>query len=540
LKVQDPEDHGQRRISECALHERIDEGDFGQGVRSQRAASGRLSRRAFVQSAAAAVTVVAAERLLPAQPRAARPSADELARMTLRQASEALRSRRASSRELTEACLARIKAYQGSLNAFITIAGDQARARARAMDDELAAGKSRGPLHGVPISLKDNIDTAGIRTTGASALFADRVPTEDAQVVKQLLAAGVVILGKTNLDEFAAGGSTTTTYFGPAHNPWRLDRSTGGSSGGSGAAVAAQLCYGSIGTDTGGSVRIPSSCCGVVGLKPTYGRVSTRGVIPFILTRDHVGPIGRTVEDVALLLQAIAGYDAADTTSEDVPVPDFLAGMQAPVAGLRLGIVRTNFFDKLDPEVAAAVEVAIGTLGKLVASTREVEVPATNAVPNLGMAETYAYHAPWFTRTPNLYQGTLRRRLEAAAKITAADYHVDLRETARLRRAIREVFRDVDLLVTPTLKIPARTIADAIARAESEKPLAPEIGNTAAFNVFGLPTITVPCGFTRLGLPIGLQISGPHFQEGRVLALARTYEQATSWHDRHPDPPHAG
>jgi aspartyl-tRNA(Asn)/glutamyl-tRNA(Gln) amidotransferase subunit A len=459
--------------------------------------------------------------------------------MTLRQASEALRGRRASSLELTEASLARIAAYQGTLNAFITITADQARARARAMDDELRAGRSRGPLHGVPISLKDNIDTAGIRTTGASALFADRVPTEDAEVVKKLLAAGVVILGKTNLDEFAAGGTTTTTYFGVTHNPWRLERSAGGSSGGSGSAVAAQLCYGSLGSDTGGSVRIPASCCGIVGLKPTYGRVSNRGVIPFIPTRDHVGPMGRTVEDVALLLQAIAGYDAADVTSTDAPVPDFLAGMQAPVGGLRLGIVRTHFFDKLDPEVAAAVEVAIGVLRKLAPSAREVMLPAANAVPNLGLAETYAYHAQWFTRTPGLYQSVLRKRLEAGAKVSAADYHIDLRETERLRRAIRDVFRDVDLLVTPTLKIPARTIAEAIARSESEKPLPPEPSNTAPFNVFGLPTITVPCGFTRLGLPIGLQISGPHFQEGRVLALARAYEQATPWHDRHPDPPRA-
>ncbi|HWU89639.1 MAG TPA: amidase [Kofleriaceae bacterium] len=505
----------------------------------QRAASDLPSRRAFVKSAAAAAVVVASEHLLFAQPRAARPSADELARMTLRQASEALRSRRVSSLELTEACLARIDAHQASLNAFITVTADRARARARAMDDELRAGTSRGPLHGVPISLKDNIDTAGVRTTGASALFADRVPSEDAEVVKKLLAAGVVVLGKTNLDEFAAGGSTTTTYYGPAHNPWRLDRSTGGSSGGSAAAVAAQLCYGSIGTDTGGSVRIPSSCCGIVGLKPTYGRVSNRGVIPFIPTRDHVGPLGRTVEDVALLLQAIAGYDAADVTSEDAPVPDFIAGMQAPVGGFRLGIVRTHFFDKLDPEVAAAVEAAIGVLRRLAPNVREVELPAQNAIPNLGMAETYAYHAPWFTRTPSLYQTTMRRRLEAAAKISAADYHHDLQETARLRRAIREVFHDVDLLITPTLKIPARTIADAIARAESEKPLPPEPGNTAPFNVFGLPTITVPCGFTKLGLPIGLQISGPHFQEGRVLALARAYAQATPWHDRHPDPPRA-
>jgi aspartyl-tRNA(Asn)/glutamyl-tRNA(Gln) amidotransferase subunit A len=499
------------------------------------------SRRAFVKSAAAvAAGLLAGPRLLRAQAAAPKLSADELPRMTLRQASDALRGKRASSLELTEACLARIAAYQPTLNAFITVTADQARARARAMDDELRAGRSRGPLHGVPISLKDNIDTAGIRTTGASALFADRIPTEDAEVAKRLLAAGAVILGKTNLDEFAAGGSTTTTYFGPTHNPWRLDRTPGGSSGGSGCAVAAQLGYGSVGSDTGGSVRIPASSCGIVGLKPTYGRVSNRGVIPFIPTRDHVGPLARTVEDAALLLQAMAGYDPADVTSEDAPVPDYVAAMQAPVGGLRLGVPRASFFDQLDPEVAAATEAAIAVLRKLAPALREVALPAANAVPNLGMAECYAYHERWFTRTPHLYQANMRRRLENAAKINATDYYLDLQETARLRRAIRDVFRDVDLIITPTLKVPPRTIADALARANAEKPLPPEPGNTGVFNVFGLPTITVPCGFTKLGLPLGLQISGPHWQVGRVLAMARAYEQATPWHDRHPDPPRAG
>jgi aspartyl-tRNA(Asn)/glutamyl-tRNA(Gln) amidotransferase subunit A len=502
---------------------------------SHEASPGAWSRRTFLKSAAAALAVVAGEGLLSAQPAGA--PAGELTRLTLRQAGEALRARRASSLELTEACLRRIDAHQRSLNAYITVAHEQARARARAMDAELRAGKSRGPLHGVPIALKDNVDTAGIRTTAASALFADRVPTEDAEIVKKLLAAGVVLLGKTNMDEFAAGGTTVSTYYGPARNPWRADRAAGGSSGGSGVAVAAELCFGAIGTDTGGSIRIPACWCGVVGLKPTYGRVSNRGVIPYIPSRDHVGPMARTVEDAALLLQAIAGYDAADLTSEDQPVPDFVAAMQAPVSGLRLGLPRAHFFDKLDPEVGAAVEAALGVLRKLTASMRDVALPAVNAMPNQSLAEAYAYHERWITRTPQFYQGPVRRRIESGAKVTGPEYAFALQEHARASREIRAVFRDVDLLIMPPLKIPARTITDALARAESEKPLPPDPSNTGPFNIYGIPTISVPCGFTKQGLPIGLQIAGPHLEEGRVLALARAYEQATPWHTRRPEPP---
>jgi aspartyl-tRNA(Asn)/glutamyl-tRNA(Gln) amidotransferase subunit A len=509
---------------------------------------GAWSRRTFLRSAAAALAVVAGEGLTSAQPAGApaikppgapamRPAgapAGELTRMTLRQASDALRARRVSSLDLTEACLRRIDAHQRSLNAFITVTYEQARARARAMDAELRAGKSRGPLHGVPIALKDNVDTAGVRTTAASALFADRIPTEDAEIVKRLLAAGAVILGKTNMDEFASGGTTTSTYFGPTRNPWRTDRIPGGSSGGSAVAVAAELCFGAIGTDTNGSIRGPAALCGIVGLKPTYGRVSNRGVIPFIASRDHVGPMTRSVEDAALILQAIAGYDAADLTSEDQPVPDFVAAMQAPVSGLRLGVPRAHFFDKLDPEIAAATDVALGVLRKLTASMRDVALPPVIHLAPLGIAEAYAYHERWITRTPYLYQEPVRRRIEAGGKVTAAQYIQGQQEHQRAKREIRDVFRDVDLIVTPMLKTQTHTIAEGTARAVAEKPLPPEPSHTAPFSIYGLPTISVPCGFTKLGLPIGLQIAGPHFQEGRVLALARAYEQATPWHTRRP------
>jgi aspartyl-tRNA(Asn)/glutamyl-tRNA(Gln) amidotransferase subunit A len=336
------------------------------------------------------------------------------------------------------------------------------------------------------------------------------------------------------MDEFAAGGTSTATYFGPVHNPWQLDRSAGGSSGGSGAAVSAELCFGALGTDTGGSIRGPAAFCGIVGLKPTYGRVSIRGVIPLSWTLDHVGPMCRTVEDAALMLQAIAGYDPQDSTCVDTTVPDYIAGLKTPITSLRLGIPRAPFYDKLDAEVAAALNAALRVLRKLTANTTDVELPVVLSLPMLGGAETLAYHTPWFPRNAHLYQAPLRRRLEQAAKLAAADYALARREVDRLRREIGQVFQGVDLLVTPTVKLPPRTIEDSIKRAEAEKPLPVELSNTSAFNVFGLPSISVPCGFTKTGLPIGMQISGPAFAESRVLALAQAYEQATEWHKRHP------
>jgi aspartyl-tRNA(Asn)/glutamyl-tRNA(Gln) amidotransferase subunit A len=490
------------------------------------------SRREFL--AATAGTLLASAHLLrgnglfPDQPEGS------LTGRTLQQVSDLLRQKRVSAVELTQTCLSRIQQYQEILNAFITVTPEKALAQARTMDAELQKGKWRGPLHGVPLALKDNIDTAGILTTAASALFADRIPAEDAEVVRKLKSAGAVILGKLNMDEFAAGGTSTATYYGPVHNPWQLDRTAGGSSGGSAAAVAAELCFAALGTDTGGSIRGPASFCGIVGLKPTYGRVSIRGIIPLSWTLDHVGPMCRTVEDAAIVLQALAGYDPQDTTCADVPVPDYLAGMKMPVASVRLGVPRVQFYDKLDAEVAAALQAALGVLRPLTASVTDVALPAVVSVPTLVGAETYAYHAPWFTRSPNLYQAPLRRRLEQVAKTSAADYALGRREIDRLRREIGRVFQEVDLLITPTVKQPPRTLAESIKRAEAEKPLPPELGNTGAFNLFGLPTVSVPCGFTKAGLPVGLQISGPHFAEARVLALAHAYEQATEWHKRRP------
>jgi aspartyl-tRNA(Asn)/glutamyl-tRNA(Gln) amidotransferase subunit A len=458
----------------------------------------------------------------------------DLAFLTLKQASELLRRKTASPVDLTQACLRRIETHNPALNAFITVIKDKAMETARAMEMEQRHGKWRGPLHGIPIALKDNIDTEGIRTTAASELFKDRVPSADAEVVRRLKEAGAIVIGKTNLHEFAYGGTSSVSYFGPVHNPWVLDRIPGGSSGGSAAAAAAGLCFGSLGTDTGGSVRIPACYCGVVGFKPTYGRVSNRGVVPLSWTLDHVGPLCRTVEDAALMLGVIAGYDELDPASVETPVPDYRGAFKMQAAKLRLGILRTPFFDGVDPEIAKAVSAAIEVLRKLAPTVEEVSLPSLG-IPldelytKVRGVEAYTYHAQWIAESPEKYQTPTRQRMiENAAAVKAVAYAEARRQVHVLRRAIQKTFASVDLLITPTLPSPPVGIT------QGTNPTAVSIRNTSPFNVLGLPAISVPCGFTAAGLPIGLQIVGAPFAESTVLTLAHAYEGETEWHKRHP------
>jgi aspartyl-tRNA(Asn)/glutamyl-tRNA(Gln) amidotransferase subunit A len=492
-----------------------------------------VSRREFVLSGLAA----AAGTVLPAS---AQQQTRDLTTLTLKQASELVRRKEVSPVELTEACLARIERHDRAINAFITVTREQARASAREMEAALRRGGRRGPLHGIPIALKDNIDTAGIKTTAASGVFKDRVPTEDADVVTRLKKAGAVLLGKLNLHEFALGGTSAVTYFGPVHNPWAFDRVAGGSSGGSAAAIAADLCLGTLGTDTGGSIRIPASLCGIVGFKPTYGRVSNRGVVPMAWTLDHVGPMCKTVEDAALMLAAIAGYDRLDPVSVDASVPDYVVAIGAPTSKLRVGVARLPFFDGLNPEVAKAVEAAIAVIRKLTARLIDVEVPSAGNIVDLWNSEIYAYHQPWITKTPELYQEATRNLIQGAGKTSSVTYANARRQVDVVRREIKKVFATVDLLITPTQRGVAQPIAPAQPGAAAGRGGVPPPGgaggliNTAAFDVYGLPTISVPCGFNQDGLPIGLQISGNHFAESTVLALAHAYERATEWHKRRP------
>jgi aspartyl-tRNA(Asn)/glutamyl-tRNA(Gln) amidotransferase subunit A len=434
--------------------------------------------------------------------------------------------------EVTQECLGRIEKLNPTLNAFITVMSESALAEARRAEAEILRGEWRGALHGVPIALKDLIDTAEVRTTAASALYKDRAPTHDAEVVRRLRQTGAVIVGKNNLHEFAYGGSSLVSYFGDVHNPWNVGHIAGGSSGGSASAVVAELAYAAIGTDTAGSIREPAALCGCVGIKPTYGRVSARGVLPLSASLDHVGPLAKTVEDAATVLQAIAGYDSADITTADVPVADYISGLSEDVRALRVGVPRPYFFDDLDPEVASAMEHALRGIESLGTEVREVqlEVPTDRT---LQAAESYAYHAENVTNRAELYQPETVRRIRSGQKVTAEEYIKRRRELDEARRSIRQVFAGVDLLVTPTMPMPAPAIADLRANPEALRPAELRLlRNTRPFNVWGLPAISVPCGFTQSGLPIGLQIAGPHWREDMVLRLAYAYEQATAWHKR--------
>ena len=500
-----------------------------------------VSRRAFLQTAVAGTagswimgpTWSEATAIPQNRTRPNGGESSELTRLSIREAAELVRRKKVSPVELTQACLARIERLNPVLNAFITVTADSALAEARQAEAEIQRGRWRGPLHGIPIALKDLFDTAGVRTTAASALYKDRIPTEDAEVVRRLKAAGAVLLGKLNMHEFAYGATSVVSYFGAVHNPWDLNYMAGGSSGGSGAAVAAELCYGALGSDTGGSIRGPAACCSIVGLKPTYGLVSTRGVIPLSWTRDHVGPMTRKVADAAAMLQAIAGYDPEETTSQRMDVPNYSSALGAKTASLRLGVPRDFFFAELHPEIEAAINNALEVLGKLTAGLREIKIPvSTNR--SVTDAEAHAFHAETLAKTPELYQPYTRERLRAGAQVTTLAYIEGRRELVQLRQDIRKAFASVDALVTPTAPIPPRTILEASADDPLRIPRPPDLRNTSPFNINGLPTISIPCGFTSAGLPIGLQISGPPGGEAVVLQLAHAYEQATEWHQRRP------
>ena len=444
------------------------------------------------------------------------------------------RSRSLSPVELTKECLARIEKLNPALNAFISMNADIALGQARQAAAEIAHGERRGPLHGIPLALKDIIDVAGVPTTAASAVFKGRIPAEDAKVVRSLKNAGAVLLGKHNLHECAYGGSSVVSYYGAVRNPWNPEHIAGGSSGGSAAAVAAGLGCGAVGTDTAGSVREPAAQCGVVGFKPTYGRVSARGIMPLSPSLDHFGPITASVEDAAVILQAISGFDPRDATSVDAPVVDYLSAMREPTKGMRVGVPRMFFFEQLDPEVAAAVEMALSVIAGMTADVRECElqVPTDRTLQS---TEAYAYHAPFVAQSRDLYQPETLRRILAGAAITGKEVEQQRQELETARREIGRAFENIDLLVTPTVPVPAPTIAELLK--EPNQMRIRELlllRNTRPFNVWGLPAISVPCGFTKSGLPIGLQISGPPWQEACVLQLAYAYEQVTEWHKRRP------
>jgi aspartyl-tRNA(Asn)/glutamyl-tRNA(Gln) amidotransferase subunit A len=441
--------------------------------------------------------------------------------LTLTEAAEQIRSRRLSPVELTRECLACIDRLNPLLNAFITVTADTALEQARQAEAEIMAGNYRGPLHGIPIGLKDLLDTAGVRTTAASNQFRERVPSEDAELVRQLKQAGAVIVGKHNLHEFAYGMSGVVSAFGPAKNPWDTTRITGGSSSGSAAAVAAGMCVAAIGTDTAGSVRCPPALCGIVGLRPSAGTLSAAGMIPLARSFDTAGPMARTVHDAAILLEALAG----------LPVTASLDGDGPPV---RVGIARKGFFDDLQPDVAACMEEALAVIRPLAAEVREVRLDVSRR-RTVFDAEIYEYHQEMLAAHPELYDPHTRVRIAGCAGISATDYIRAQRELLAERRKAEAACAQVDVVITPTVPVAAPAIADLASLGEPElrsfetKYL---LRNTSPFSVLYWPSVSVPCGFTSDGLPVGMQISGKPGNDVTVLRLARAYERATEWHKK--------
>ncbi|MBI3951644.1 MAG: amidase [Acidobacteria bacterium] len=459
----------------------------------------------------------------------------ELCTLTIEVLSQRLRQKEVSPIMVVEAYLERIDAMDRQINAYITVMRDQALADACRYEQEILAGEYRGPLHGVPIALKDLYDIGGVPTTAASKIYADRVADEDAPSVARLRKAGAIILGKTNLHEFAYGATTEHSYFGPTRNPWDLERIPGGSSGGSGAAVAAGLCAVATGSDTGGSIRIPAALCGIVGIKPTYGRISCRGLVPLSWTMDHPGPLTRSVYDAAVMLEAMAGYDPRDPASVDRPVPNFTTSLRDGVHGLRVGIDPKWALYRIDSEVRTAFEAALVVLKDMGAEVVELslsQIPeATEAALTILASEAAAIHEEFLHSRPQDYNANVHIRLEQGFLIRGVDYARARRVGQCLQRDLEEVFEMVNLIATPTCSVTAPKFGQQTVLLDGgETPVTAALTRfTRIFNLTGMPTITVPCGLSLQGLPIGLQLAGAVWNEEMVLRAAYTYEQATEW-----------
>jgi aspartyl-tRNA(Asn)/glutamyl-tRNA(Gln) amidotransferase subunit A len=471
---------------------------------------------------------------------------DSLSFAKIEELSSLLAKRKVSPVELTEHFLRRIERYNPKLNALLTVTAERALADARRAEREFArkrgSSRLRRPLLGIPITLKDNIWTRDIRTTAGSPVLREFVPAEDATIVRKLAGAGAVLLGKTNLHEFAYGITTNNVHYGAAHNPWALDRIPGGSSGGSAVAIAAGLCVASVGTDTGGSIRIPAAMCGIVGLKPTFGRVSVFGTVPLAPTFDHVGPLARSVVDAAILLGVLAGRDTFDPTSSARRVEDFRAALRKPIRKFRLGRPREYFWEKLDGQMRRATEAAVRDMEKEGATLREISLPhlreSADAATDVALAETRYGHevAGYFPAHADKYSADVRHRIEAGGKVLATQYLAALDLQKRVRAEFEAAFQDVDAIVAPTASVPAPPIGAETVEVDGEQiPLrAALLGMNRPANFTGHPAISVPCGFTREGLPVGLQLIGRNFNESALLRIALAYERAHDWVGRHP------
>jgi aspartyl-tRNA(Asn)/glutamyl-tRNA(Gln) amidotransferase subunit A len=461
-----------------------------------------------------------------------------LAFLSISQVAPLLERKKVSPSEVVGSVLERIHELNCRLNAYLYVDADEALKKAREAEHEIMHGRYRGPLHGIPIALKDNILTACIPTTAGSKILKDLVPTENASVVRRLRRAGAILIGKTNLSEFAYGATTNNAHFGRTLNPWDTQRTPGGSSGGSAVAVAAGMATASLGTDTGGSIRIPSALCGIVGFKPTFGRVSCYGVVPLAASFDHVGPLARSVLDVAIVLRSIAGYDSLDEGSARKPVPNYPQILKKRLGHPRLGVPQQYYFEGLDEEVRTAVDTAIQCFQKLGALRKEVSLPhvaeSSELSTQAAFAEATSYHqlSGYFPARADEYGQDVRERLEIGAKILATDYLKAFAVRKLVRKDFEDAFASVDAILAPTVPIPApRTCLKVVQINSNIEPVRSAlIRLNRPQNLTGLPAITLPCGFTRAGLPIGIQIIGRAFDEATVLRLAHVYEGATQWH----------
>ena len=467
----------------------------------------------------------------------------DLTRMTISELAPRIQAREISPVELTEAALEQVDRLQPVLNSFITVLHDQARSQAREQEAALMRGEYRGPLHGVPVGIKDNLDTAGIRTTVGSKVLSSQVPAEDALAVARCKEAGAVVLGKENLEEFAAGSTSNNLHYGAVHNPWELDHIPGGSSGGGGANVAACVTFASLGTDLGGSVRGPANFCGVVGMKQTFGRVSQRGLQVTSFNGDHIGPMTRSVADNALVLQAIAGYDPLDPSTVPVPVPDFSERLGQGLAGLKMGIPLDYYYDFLDPDTEAAVRGAISALEELGAELVDVSLPSMKYAGALripGMADSVVTHEPFLRDSRDDYGPTVLYRTLAGQFILGRDYSKAMKVQRIIKEEYASVLQDVDFLVTPSSPVPAwRIDSETVNIDGTDYPVrGPGSGMTSRCtspsNATGLPAMSVPFGFSRGGLPIGLQLIGRPFEEPVLYQVAHAYEDVSPSKGRRP------
>ena len=454
--------------------------------------------------------------------------------------SKLVQSKEISPVEIIEAHLTRIDATEPVLNSFITLLADQARKSARQAEKDIQAGRYKGPLHGIPVALKDLYNTGGVRTTSGSRIFDTFIPTEDCTVAAKFHQAGAILLGKLNMHQFAYGPTGENPDYGHMHNPWNPDMVTGGSSGGSGSAAAAGQCTITTGSDTGGSIRIPAALCGIVGLKPTYGLVSRYGLSSLSWSLDHPGPMTRTVEDTAITMNVIAGHDPKDVASAKVDIPDYTSALTGDVKGLRIGIVKEYFEAPLDPQVRKAVMDAISLLESMGAEIKEVSYPMFNQSQAISstvlMAEATAYHRDLLAKDGHQLYEPVRQRLEAGLFISAAEYLRAQQARSIFDQQGRRLLDEVDLLAGPTEPVTAPEIlASKVMAGEQEVGVVGALTQyTRPYNINGFPAISVPCGFSDDGMPIGLQLAGRPFDELTVLRVAHAYEQANEWHTRRP------